>query len=491
MLRRRFFSRVLILLILLVGYTLTTSAQSPVFKIEDGDGAALLLVLDDGTITLPGAGTTTSGYVLTTDADGNATWQSAPSGGGLTLPFSGTTNTSGAAFSVENTAADGEGFVIPTAGAKGIRLGEVGNPGSTVSSSEANGFEVGGAGGNGLFVGRADEYGVYIAQGVLGGIRVGQASLNDGLRIDDAARAGVFVSEAGSGILMDRINAPGFTGIGTGTAGALKASAVNGHGIYLGVVAEDGMNIVRALGNAMRVDEARAGGVLLQQVGPLSTPTASTTTTTAFGVDGVDGYGLYVGNAENTGIRIEEVGLEGIFIGTVPSFGRAGYFGGDVTVTGLLSKGGGSFRIDHPLDPANKYLNHSFVESPDMKNVYDGTVTLDAAGEAWVDLPDYFEALNRDLRYQLTAVGAPAPGLHVAEPVRDNRFKVAGGTPGLTVSWQVTGVRQDPWAEAHRIQVEVDKPAEERGYYLHPEVYGQPAARSVVEVEKRRTRPPR
>jgi hypothetical protein len=44
------------------------------------------------------------------------------------------------------------------------------------------------------------------------------------------------------------------------------------------------------------------------------------------------------------------------------------------------------FRIDHPLDPANKYLNHSAVESPDMKNIYDGVVTLDADGEAVVEL---------------------------------------------------------------------------------------------------------
>ncbi|HMB90044.1 MAG TPA: hypothetical protein VKP65_04300, partial [Rhodothermales bacterium] len=56
-----------------------------------------------------------------------------------------------------------------------------------------------------------------------------------------------------------------------------------------------------------------------------------------------------------------------------PSY--AGLFNGDVWVTGTLSKGGGSFKIDHPLDPANKYLAHSFVESPDMMNVYNGNVT--------------------------------------------------------------------------------------------------------------------
>jgi hypothetical protein len=147
----------------------------------------------------------------------------------------------------------------------------------------------------------------------------------------------------------------------------------------------------------------------------------------------------------------------------------AGYFSGNAHVTGTLSKGGGSFKIDHPLDPANKYLSHSFVESPDMMNVYNGNVTLDETGTAWVTLPAYFEALNRDFRYQLTPIGGPGPNLHVAETVRSNAFKVAGGTAGLQVSWQVTGIRQDAFANANRIVVEESKPYEERGTYLHPE----------------------
>jgi hypothetical protein len=155
--------------------------------------------------------------------------------------------------------------------------------------------------------------------------------------------------------------------------------------------------------------------------------------------------------------------------------GAAGWFAGDVNVTGTLFKGGGGFKIDHPLDPENQYLNHSFVESPDMKNVYDGVVVLDANGEAWVELPAYFETLNKDFRYQLTAIGAPAPGLYVAQEIEDNRFQVGGGSPGLKVSWQVIGIRQDPYAEAHPIPVEEDKSAQERGKYLHPVELGQPA----------------
>jgi hypothetical protein len=141
----------------------------------------------------------------------------------------------------------------------------------------------------------------------------------------------------------------------------------------------------------------------------------------------------------------------------------AGLFSGNVRVNGTLTKSAGSFQIDHPLDPEHKYLSHSFVESPDMKNVYDGTVTLDEKGRATVELPDYFEALNRDFRYQLTAIGAPGPNLYIAEGVNQNRFKIAGGRPYARVSWQVTGIRQDAYANEHRIKVEEDKPGAERG----------------------------
>jgi len=162
------------------------------------------------------------------------------------------------------------------------------------------------------------------------------------------------------------------------------------------------------------------------------------------------------------------------------STGWAAWFNGNVDVDGNLSKAGGSFKIDHPLDPANKYLYHSFVESPDMMNIYNGNATLDGNGEAVVTLPDWFETLNRDFRYQLTAVGAPGPNLYVAEEIFGNHFKIAGGRPGAKVSWQVTGIRQDAWANAHRIPVEVEKPEVERGFYLHPELFGAPEEKGIL-----------
>ena len=160
--------------------------------------------------------------------------------------------------------------------------------------------------------------------------------------------------------------------------------------------------------------------------------------------------------------------------------GYAGFFNGNVQVKGILNKSGGGFKIDRPGDERNRYLCHSFVESPDMKNVYDGIARLDEDGSAWIELPEWFGELNGEYRYQLTATGEPAPNLHVAEEISANRFRIAGGTAGMKVSWQVTGIRKDPWAEMNRIVVEEEKPPDERGKYLHPEAFGRPEERETL-----------
>jgi hypothetical protein len=159
--------------------------------------------------------------------------------------------------------------------------------------------------------------------------------------------------------------------------------------------------------------------------------------------------------------------------------GFAAFFNGNVDVDGNLSKAAGSFKIDHPLEPANKYLYHSFVESPDMMNVYNGNVTTDGAGRAAVQMPDWFEALNRDFRYQLTVIGQFAQAM-VADEIANHKFTIQTDKPNVKVSWQVTGIRQDAWANAHRIPVELEKPEKERGFYLHPELFGAPEEKSIV-----------
>ncbi len=144
---------------------------------------------------------------------------------------------------------------------------------------------------------------------------------------------------------------------------------------------------------------------------------------------------------------------------------------GNLTIKGKLTKGSGSFKIDDPLDPAHKYLSHSFVESPDMMNVYNGNITTDKHGLATVVLPNYFEALNRDFRYQLTVIGQFAQAI-VKQEIENNRFTIKTNKPSVKVSWQVTGIRHDAYADAYRIPVEEEKPTQEQGHFLHPELFG-------------------
>lgn len=215
--------------------------------------------------------------------------------------------------------------------------------------------------------------------------------------------------------------------------------------------------------------------------------TGANMTGTVGTVSGVDSEGVQGGA---TGVRSlgvfgytygTDAGSAGVF-GSAGGSAYAGKFQGNVEVSGLVSKGGGSFKIDHPLDPANKYLFHSFVESPDMMNVYNGTVTTDEKGYATVTMPDYFEALNRDFRYQLTVLDEGEGAWTMARVVRkmkDNRFTIQTSQPKAEVSWQVTGIRHDNFANANRIQVEVDKEPEYKGKYLHPTEAGMPEAMGI------------
>jgi hypothetical protein len=155
---------------------------------------------------------------------------------------------------------------------------------------------------------------------------------------------------------------------------------------------------------------------------------------------------------------------------------------GSVSVIGALSKGSGTFLIDDPLDPANKLLFHSFVESPDAMDFYDGTTTLDTNGTATIVLPGYFLALNEDFKYLATPMGESMPNLHLSEGVQRRFFGlfgspvivIAGGVPGGEISWQVTGVRHDPFIKATPIVPEVEKGPNQlvnKGEYLFPQYY--------------------
>jgi hypothetical protein len=209
--------------------------------------------------------------------------------------------------------------------------------------------------------------------------------------------------------------------------------------------------------------------------------------TNGFGMLGysVGGFGVYGVSTNNSGVvgHTDGTSAAGVF-GESSGPGFAGFFNGDVGIAGNLFiagavfKSGGGFMVDHPLDPGNKYLRHSFVESPDMLTVHNGNVTTDADGEATVSLPDYFEALNQDFRYQLTVIGQFAQAI-VEQEIGNNQFTIKTDQPRVRVSWQVTGIRQDPWAVANRIAVEEEKTAEDKGRYLHPQLWGRPKEEQI------------
>ena len=243
-----------------------------------------------------------------------------------------------------------------------------------------------------------------------------------------------------------------------------------------------------AAGYAMRGEHQPTGNV-----GHLGHESAgvlgASSTGDAVSGDGFTGVYGFSANANGTGVWGETTATTSDSVavyGSAPTTAWAGYFDGNLGTSGTLVKAAGSFRIDHPLDPFNRYLSHSFVESPDMMNLYSGTVILDGEGTAFVHLPEWFEALNRDFRYQLTCIGEAAP-VYVAEEIAGNRFRIAGGQGSLKVSWQVIGTRRDPYAVANPIVVESWKDAHDRGRLLHPEVYGLTKAANIQNARDRRS----
>jgi hypothetical protein len=272
---------------------------------------------------------------------------------------------------------------------------------------------------------------------------------------------GTTTNSAGNGVWGDN---PNHTGVyGTGVVGIWGRAT--GYGVY-GV--STGTNAV-ADGVHGETSSAGASGV------------TGVNSAGGAGIYGVGGNGVIgsSGIASGVGVGAYNSSTGDALFAENQSGGFAAFFLGDVDVDGNLSKAGGSFKIDHPLDPANKYLYHSFVESPDMMDIYNGNVTTDGAGNAVVTMPDWFEALNRDFRYQLTVMGQFAQAI-VATKMANHSFVIKTDKPNVEVSWQLTGVRHDAWADAHRIPVEQIKAERERGFYLHPELFGAGLDKSVA-----------
>lgn len=367
----------------------------------------------------------------------------------------------GARYGVEGSSAGGYG-VYATGGLGGVYASSVTSPG--VAGLSTSGYGV---------YGQAAQIGVRGENWNPSGSGVnGEALATSGNAAGVVGRgnsptgAGVYGNAPAFGVAGDA-SAP--TGIGV--KGLASATSGNATGVAGYSNSPTGAGVYGSSpGLGVAGDGSTGNGIGVKGVGgPTGTGVAGYSAGT--GVFGSGGWnGVYGEATVDYGVGVYGQGI------LFPN-ARAGQFFGNVWVNGTLSKNAGSFKIDHPLDPENKYLYHSFVESPDMMNIYNGNVTLDASGSAWIELPAWFEALNREFRYQLTPLGDWS-ACWVAQEIARNRFRIQGG-PGARVSWQVTGIRHDRWAEAHRIPVEEDKPAPERGTYLTPEAWGMPRERGT------------
>ncbi len=459
------------------------------YELQQGSGSGLTQVAHDA--TLAGDGTSSSplgiadggvtstkiadGTVQSADLANGAVTTSKISGSGaasgqvlkfngstvawgddsLTLPFGGSTDADtgiGGALTIQHTGtgvaaiygASAEGF-----GVVGTSLATAGSNAAGVAGYNSTGWGVFGTdsganiptGSGGVAGVSSDSYGVYGESDTGTGVRGHSASGNGVEGIASAAYqsgvSGAAVSSHGYGVTGYNGSSENTGYLGAGSAAVLGESSSGSAGRFFG-----------GGDDAVYIENSGAG------------------------------RGLHVVSHNDTGVWIESTGtgFAGLDVRRAADSDLAGYFKGRVTVTGTLTAGSKSFRIDDPTDPANRYLYHTSVESPDMKNLYDGNVTTDDEGFATVTLPAWFEALNGDFRYQLTVIGGGDRWVQarIARPIEDNSFVIETSAPHTMVSWQVTGIRRDPWARMHRTPVEQPKPEELRGTYVHPKAYGQP-----------------
>jgi hypothetical protein len=314
------------------------------------------------------------------------------------------------------------------------------------------------------------------------------------------------ISESGEGVLGNSKESYGVEGESTSSYGVLGVSNSH-HGVHgestssegvFGVSVSDAGVEGFSTSNAGVVGESKShigvAGLSTSGTGTTGTSSAGTgvqgISDSSWGVLGLSTKYRGVEGQSQTLAAVAGISVTGDGIGGVTCddcdaaavFGQgkqAGIFDGNVGVKGeRVVTGFKQFHIDHPLDPANKYLNHFAIESNEVLNTYSGNIITDLGGLASVQLPRYFQALNTNYRYQLTVIGEFAQAI-IFQEIQNNRFVVKTDKPSVKVSWQVTGVRSDAYAKAHPVPVEERKRPQERGHYLTPELYGQPEEMSV------------
>jgi hypothetical protein len=507
---------VLLFAVLVLSVSNAARAQSPVSEITDSNGNTLMTLFDNGNLDLTGTldvnringfvGVNRTSPIVGSEAFGVRTEVAGNALGGMFVetsssngnPFYGY-STDGEIDAYHYFDGDATRWVMHVDGSNRLTVQANGNVGIG-TMSPPNALTVSGT-----------------IESTSGGIL-----LPDGTVIDesgDLGGGGLSLPFSGSASSSD----PAFSIANTGTGDGINISGAGEDGIQIqnatyGLFAfspaEDGLLISGAGENGLDIEDAGSAGIQVTGSGIAAQLTGDSTSVLEIrnqgGNDGIqilqandDGmqvqnvsYGVFADEVSEDGLIVREAGDDGVDVegadhgiiaeGDTDADGQgyAGRFLGDVDVSGSVNANAKNFKIDHPQDPTGKYLKHTSIESRNRLNVYTGNVTLDGNGEATVTLPDYVETINRDYRYQLTAIGGAAPRLHIAAEIENNAFRIAGGKAGMKVSWRVTGIRDDAWARQHPFQDEVQKPAAKQGTYRHPEAYDVSKSQSESSVEQ-------
>ncbi|MCC7433273.1 MAG: hypothetical protein IT363_01210 [Methanoregulaceae archaeon] len=336
------------------------------------------------------------------------------------------------------------GSVIGDAILSVTNTGSVASYGVKVSHNVGTGLFVETTFGKGVF-GRGGTGGDFLGTGTSGYGVIGFVNSPTGPTV---GALGETVSTSGVGVYASSV-------ADTGTSYALRAVSQSSGG-YAGYFAGKGPDAVfinnGGSGRGLRV---------------LSSTDTGIWATTASGFAGIDGRS---GSTSGLAVFGQNDAADGkAVVGQASGYGV--YSFGPLGATGTKS-----FRIDHPLDPENRYLLHYSTESPTPQNFYSGNVKTNAQGKAWVELPSYFAEINANFKYQLTVVDDNESDtfvhVKVGRKIARNRFLIMSSEPNVEVSWRVEADRNDLWVRKNGANTEVDKQPNERGLYQHPELYG-------------------
>jgi hypothetical protein len=180
----------------------------------------------------------------------------------------------------------------------------------------------------------------------------------------------------------------------------------------------------------------------------------------SYGVEGYSPYGYGVHGSSGNGYAVYGSCLNG---------GWAGYFVGDVHVTGALSAGGTKpFIQPHPKDPSREIV-YIAAEAPEAVVLHRGTGHL-KEGVAVIELPEHFGLVAADegIQVQVTPRSADTFGLAVVQRSREEIVvkELKNGRSNFEFDYFVTGVRagfegHEPVAANTHFKPRADETAED------------------------------